>query len=156
MCLSNAMTKRDQKKWLSKQPNKIVAYKIVSIYWQCGRWMIYPSCYKTNKAFAKGKNIKRKSSRFVLVNDYMDTWGPEQYRPNFHLFKRKQDAISWWHAGITEYGINIGGHAVVRCLVPKKQITTVGYQDKSLVIVSKEFTFSPAKKQKKYFEESVV
>lgn len=141
MCLSTVWSKEKTKEWLDKQPDEIKGWKVTSAYRKVGGgYELCPPCFK-----AKCPAYKKTNKRQRSANKIVAPCNKAEYQPNFHLFMTRQDARDWWNM--------TWGYPIIKCSIPKSQITAIGTQSGHRVIVTKEFTFVPNEKQKKYFGE---
>jgi hypothetical protein len=133
------MTKREQKKWLAKQPDEITAYKIVEVRPRCKdkkkRQRLYPAFYGNTPYNKKKENRIKREKKKVL------TWGGhtnKEYRPYYHFFidpvKAKEMVLRGWFE-----------KQIVICEIKKEDITTIGTQYCTIIIVAKAFKITGAK-----------
>lgn len=122
----------EKKKWLKGKPETIVAYKAVVKYHEDGKY--YPPFYSINNAngaYAPMREINTISEE-PPMQETLDSIGSEKtssYAPYFHFFTDKK-------AARVSFAMP---NAVVRCEIPKKDITAIGEQNGAEVIVAKSF-----------------
>ena len=127
MCLHHLSTPEKTRKWLKKQPDVIIAYKCVRIG-SDGKY--YPIC--SHHGRGQERFFPRRINRIKWYRVEIRTcWGYQQfYKPYYHLFKYITPARDW---------ADLECSRVVKCAIPKKDITAIGTQDGSFVIVTKAF-----------------
>lgn len=123
MCLTTKKTEQEKIEWLKKQPDIITAYKVVKK--RTGK--LKPLYSATEKGF------KRKNHLFPVVLKYFsEKWQTDmKYIAYFHLFINEDDAVLYNQRPLCA--------KVIKCTVPKKYITDVGYQW-GRVIVTRQFS----------------
>ena len=143
MCLNFVKTEEATKKWLSKKPDTIIAYKVVNKKYD-GKY--YPICMGTHQAFRNGTNRLRERSERIRKK-FIDVY---KYVPHYHLFVTLEGAKDWFSAGARE--------VILKCEIKKKDITAVGTQfdRRSHAIVTKAFKIvEEVYDNQKYYEDHV-
>lgn len=137
MCLRTKMSVADKKVWLEKQPETIIAYKVVKLKIRARsrtKNRFYPMYYG-GKEFKRNNLVRemRSKNSYKFSNTQFDKSGrPASYIAYYHLFTTHQDA--------KVYAIGHFGVVVIQCYVPKESITDVGFQNSKLTIVTRKFT----------------
>lgn len=132
MCLHYVETDISKKRWLGKQPKNIIAYKIM----RKKRGKYYPLFTSHGHGFDSffPRRMNRiKGNRTTILSWFRLPPGCHKaahYAPEYHLFRYKKNAFDW---GKYRYAV------IVKCEIPKKDITEVGTQDGFKVIVTKAF-----------------
>lgn len=139
MCLDMRMIEKEEKEWLKSKPENITAYKVV---WEINN-KIYPMYYnREEESFQKVNKLKDKG---IVEGIRVMTKGLalSRYIPYYHFFELRKDAEKW--------GSSRGkSEVILKCTIPKDQITAVGWQNDSISIIAKEFTFIEGSE---YFKE---
>lgn len=141
MCLNGILTQKDKKAWMKGKPEIITAYKVVRQRMEKIE-KIYPIYFSASIPFEKTNKLSKKKSKDRVETGFNLLSVRSTYRPYYHLFIDRKEALRWAE-GISQ-------RVVLKCEVPKKQITVVGTQSGSEVIITKEFTFIEGRK---YFKE---
>lgn len=129
MCLGRACGQKAFQEWLKNKPEIITAYKAVDLRKVKGGHAVMAPVQDTVRY--KKRNVRQVNG--PLKNKF----SPYPYYANYHLFCRRYDAERW---------LSLWGTNVIRCSVPKSQVTAVGNQ-MGLCIVTKEFSFNPTKEE---------
>jgi hypothetical protein len=133
MCLTNIWSKEKQDKWLKKQRTTIRAYKVVYI---SGDGHPLPLYYaRPNEEPFSKVNDQRNYTPSICYAYSPDEYRSIPYEAHFHLFLHKTDATEW-----AQY-TPLENCCVLRCSIPKADITEIGIQDGFTVIVTKCFKF---------------
>lgn len=126
MCLYRKWTSTEVSDWQKRQPDIIIAYKVVKTNGN----KIYPIYfYNHDKPFQKNNILEEKEEEISTSNK------DSVYLPYYHVFAHRKDALNW---------ASVDNEIVLECEIPKNQITAIGTQGKKgemRVIVTKEFTF---------------
>ncbi len=140
MCLDGKWTGVDRDDWFEKQPKTITAYKIVVE--RKTRWLfvrrtrLAPPFYSGK--FYKKRNRLRKKIHKIPIFSGRDN---ETYTPYYHLYLNIADAKETHaHIQLTRSHEFVKIHKIVKCEVPKKLITEIGFEFKKVVIITKGFT----------------
>jgi len=156
MCLSIRWGNESTKEWLKTFPDTITAYKVVLE--KLHGWMdhkevisVYPPIRTNTGPYKKTNTISSyDESRAGRINTGSKKG---KYQPFFHLFLSETAARTW----ADEVSVIDGEMVVLKCEIPKDQITTVGNQfstvrnqSSAAVIVTREFTFVEGDE---YFDE---
>ena len=125
MCLDVLKSEEETEKLLKSKKDKIIAYKVVD---KTAKG--YESFHFNNCPFHSRKMNRITNFRAMITTNYSYV----EYNPYYHLFFCKEGAREhikgWW--GRTNA-------CIVKCEIPKKDITTVGKQDGEIVIVTRAF-----------------
>lgn len=124
MCLDNVWSEEKTKKWLSKRPDTITAYKVVRRNWS--ETEITPPFFTSYWKYEKENKIEN-------INESILSNNCKKYVPYFHLCLTKRAAKKWQNGGWRR--------TTLKCKIPKKAITAIGEQWGCITIITKEFTF---------------
>ncbi len=147
MCLSTIRTRKEKAKWIERQPQNIILYKIVKLKEVEGEDRFFPMFFGNNNPFEKTNKISRfrrwfpKTVKTYYAGNTID-WKRTRYRAYYHFFMKEADAYGWGSV----FGVL---PIVLKCIVNKKDITAIGQQKGSKCIVAKEFIFQT----NEHFEE---
>ncbi len=150
MCLSTKWSKKEKEAWLKEQPERVTAYKVVSV----GQYRFRPRLkppyvdektrYKRRNLLISTKTGDEGKTSFTKFRSEKDPGHGRSttYVAYYHLFLSHFDACEW--------GREVG-NIVMTCEIPKKYITEMGTQQGKTVIVTRCFEFTDA--DDKFFGE---
>lgn len=141
MCLSTVWPDSKTKRWLKDKPKSVVTYKVVVIKRKAGdKARVFPAVFDQNRSFKKTNRLLKREIEDEFSEKWLK-WGSDfelgeeyKYQANYHLFVKKEDAERF----ITLPSEDI---KILKCEVLKKDITAMGEQYNSTVIVAKKFEF---------------
>lgn len=122
MCLSTVWPKKKQKEWLKKKKSPLIVYGVAN---KRANGCYYPAFWNADRPYKLGLNELPERKR--KVNAW--TLGGGRYLPYFHRFITLKSAKNWrlW-----------GTYLRWRCY--KKDITDIGTQRGSVVIIARKLT----------------
>lgn len=143
MCLDRKWEKEHRDDWLKEQPKTITAYKAVIVkkkprfFGLLGKKTILIPPYFLSNSYKK-RNRLRKKIKKVRCGDVWAANSPcPTYLPYYHLYLKLEEAEETQaHMQL----IGCSSVTIVRCKVPKKLITEIGFETKKIVIITKGFT----------------
>lgn len=126
MCLDIKRTDIQREKWLKKQPEMIIAYKVIWIqHPYTGPSKFFPQYFiNPNKPFKRKNRLRKRGTKVKCDRS------KGEYIPYYHLYASRISAERWKDSYHTK---------VIKCRIPKKLVTDVGSEVGYSVIVTRGF-----------------
>ena len=131
MCIEYRWSDKDIKNWLEQQPETITAYKLVRIKKNKMYSPFQRNRIKENNRISKLSNrMKDRKNRVDVLDNEKHSY-TKNYQAYYHCFMDEKEANRLYRAS---------GEHIIRCEIPKIDITDIGEQWGRVVIVSKSFS----------------
>jgi len=147
MCLHTIWSKQHKESWLNKQPQTITAYKVVAKRSESAQ--VYTPLYSHTTARTPTFRQHNKHLPYKVKDLPPQVHVPVQdvcYTPYFHLFTALSAAVALrnYVIGLRQYyKMNPWKFVIVKCTIPKDQITDIGFEYIRVAVNSTNSTCKP-------------